>query len=390
MPIAEDIQALLDAVRQSPATFDPLKFLEDAKRFLEAASAKGAECDPAGPNFVAIQGPYWAVAETLSANGFAWASEQLLFGWWNDVGLRQLTEQKHIYRANSAYKLTQMYLHRGDRGAALRWALLTQADDLLSRHGGGGGAGKQWLRTTLGMTESELRVFAEIADTNLARSEADAEKAMPNLWFAEDLVVQLALKDIAYEHLFSQPSIVREFPISTAYLDALLSRVDSPNNSTKLKGDALEDLASYLFLLIPAWVPRRNVLDVNQGFETDIIVSNLNPESNLTADLLGRHFLVECKNWGDPVGVSDVGYFLHRMRLTHCNFGVIFAKDNISGGEKETAARSLIRRAFHEDGNTCIVLDRSDLEALAKGEITFWSMLLREIERFRFGKPKER
>lgn len=357
---------------------------------LEAATAKAAECDPVGPNFLTIQGPYFAVADLLSSNGFPWAAEQLLVAWWDDIGKRQLTEQRHIYRANSAYKLTQIYLRSGDRGAALRWALLTHADDLLQSNGVGEGAGKQWLRTTLGMTESELRVFADLAAENLGKSAADAAKALPNLWFAEDVVLQLALKDIAYEHLFSQPSMVGEFPVSTAYLSALLSRVDAPHATSKAKGDALEDLASYLFLLIPAWVPRRNVLDVNQGFETDIIVSNLNPQSNLTADLLGRHFLVECKNWGVPVGVSDVGYFLHRMRMTHCNFGVIFAKDNISGGEKETAARSLIRRAFHEDGNTCIVLDRGDLESLAKGEIKFWSMLLREIERFRFGKPKER
>ncbi|MCI0562084.1 MAG: hypothetical protein MN733_26655, partial [Nitrososphaera sp.] len=107
--------------------------------------------------------------------------------------------------------------------------------------------------------------------------------------------------------------------------------------------------------------------------------------------LLGRHFLVECKNWDESVGVRDVGYFLYRMRLTHCSFGVIFAKDNISGkkGKGEIAARSLIRRAFHEDGNTCVVLDRNDLEGLAKRETTFWSMLLSKIELFRFGKAKK-
>jgi hypothetical protein len=78
------------------------------------------------------------------------------------------------------------------------------------------------------------------------------------------------------------------------------------------------------------------------------------------------------------------------MRLTHCSFGVIFAKTDITGMTKkaETAARSLIRRSFHEDGNTCIVIGGEDLRALANKERVFLSVLLQKAEHFRFGKPK--
>jgi hypothetical protein len=207
--------------------------------------------------------------------------------------------------------------------------------------------------------------------------------------FPEDILVRFALKDIAFERFFSRPSSVEEFPLSLPYFRALLNKVSAPANNTKAKGDALEFLAAYLFLLIPGWFPSRNVLDENQSFETDIIISNLNPTGNLTAELLGRNFLVECKNWGTPIKVRDVGYFLHRMRLTHCGFGVLFAANDVTGRIKgETAARSLIRRTFHEDGNTCVVLDMSDLELLVRGEVSFWSLLLREMQRFRFGKAK--
>jgi len=89
------------------------------------------------------------------------------------------------------------------------------------------------------------------------------------------------------------------------------------------------------------------------------------------------------------VGVRDVGYFLYRMRLTHAKFGVILAKKGITGTDTdEKAAHDLIRKAFHEDGNTCVVLDRADLGTLAKGQTVFWPMLLERIERIRFGKPK--
>lgn len=389
MPIAQDIDALIEAAKASPATFDPLKFLDQAGSLLRQAYSEGGECDVASPKFHDIQGPYFAAADALSLNGFEWAAEQLLFEWWNGVGARQLKEKRHLYRPNCAYKLTQLYIRRGDRGAALRWALLTQADDLLSKHPQGGGAGKQWLRTTLGMSETELEALEAIATEHLRTIETGSDDFSRVVWFAEDISVRLALRDISFAHLFSQPSSFQEFPLSPAYFGVLLDRVDAPGTSSQNKGIALEDLASHLFLLVPGWIPRRDVLDKNQGFETDLIVSNLNPTSNLSAELLGRYFLVECKNWEEAVGVRDVGYFLHRMRLTHCSFGVILVKNKVTGElHGETAARSIIRRAFHEDGNTCIVLDWNDFESIAKGEITFWSLILREIEHFRFGEPK--
>lgn len=390
MAVVQEIQALVQNAVSNQANFDPVDFLNIVTEKLQKACGAGGECDSVGPHFLGGQGGYFIAADFLSRNGFVSAAQQLLFGWWNNVGTRQLAERTHIYRAGNAYKLTQLYLRQGDLGAALRWALLTQADDLLHEHGAGGGAGRQWLRTIFGTSEAELGELKSIADDNLKIIKSGNVGVSKTSWFAEDIVVRFALKDIAFEHFFSQPSSVREFPISLPYFRTLLDRVYAPAATTKEKGDALELAAAYLFLLIPGWFPSRNVLDENEGLETDIIISNLNPSSNLTAELLGRHFLVECKNWGNPVQVPDVGYFLHRMRLTHCNFGVIFAVRGITGKIKgETAARSLIRRAFHEDGNTCIVLDKDDLGILARGEIEFWSLLLREMQRFRFGGPRK-
>jgi len=327
----------------------------------------------------------------LFKNGFTWAAEQLLFGWWDDFGLRQLEEKRHVYRAIIAYALMMMYAEIGDRGAALRWALLTQADDILSEHGEGGGAGKQLLRSTLGMSEPELQEFNSVVRQNMetVRKTHSDDWANPE-GYAENAIVRFALRSLEFAHLFAQEVSVREFPLSLAYFSTLLRCVDATDKVAAAKGIALEDLASYLFLLIPGWVPSRNVMDEEWAFETDIVVSNLSRASNLSAELLGRHFLVECKNWNDPVGVKDVGYFLYRMRLTHAKFGVILAKNGVTGIETdERAARSLIRRAFHEDGNICVVLNRNDLATLAAGTIAFWSMLLGRIQRIRFGKPKQ-
>lgn len=389
MTVEQEIHLLIQDAVSNQAEFDPANFLNTVSGKLRAACATGGECDSAGPNFLGCQGAYFAAADFLSQYDFLSAAEQLLLGWWNDVGDLQLNEQKHVYRANSAYKLTQLYLRQSDFGGALRWALLTQADDLLNENPDGGGAGRQWLRTIFGASEAELNELNCVVDESLGIIKSGNAETPKAYRFAEDIVVRFAQRDISCERFFTQPSSVREFPISLPYLGTLLEGIYAQATTTKKKGDALELLATYLFLLIPGWFPSRNILDENKGFETDILVSNLSPASNLTAELLGRQFLVECKNWDAPVGVRDVGYFLHRMRLTHCSFGVLFATSDTTGQIKgETAARSLIRRSFHEDGSTCIVLTKEDLESLAEGEITFWSLLLREMQRFRFGKTK--
>ncbi len=385
MPLAQEIENL------AKTNAEPLKFLNDARGLLKEACSKGGECDPLGTNANEGYTAYRYASNHLFKNGFTWAAEQLIFEWWNDFGLRQLVEKKHIHRASIAYALMIMYAAIGDRGAALRWALLTQTDDVLSEHGEGGGAGKQLLRSTLGMSEAELEELNSIVRQNMdvIRKKYSDDWTNPE-GFAENAVIRFALRKLEFAHLFAQESSAQEFPLSSAYFSTLLRHVDAADRDTAAKGVALEDLASYLFLLIPGWVPSRNIIDEDWAFETDIVVSNLSQASNLSAELLGRHFLVECKNWAERVGVKDVGYFLYRMRLTHAKFGVILAKSGITGSEAdENAARSLIRRAFHEDGNICVVLNRDDLDTLATGTVTFWSMLLGRIERIRFGKPRQ-
>lgn len=323
-------------------------------------------------------------------NHFNSAATEVLIYAWNKFGKTQRSHKKRIYRAGIAMYLAKAYLNLGDQGAAFRWALLTQADDLLGEHAQQGGAGRQMLLTMLGMRNKALEGLYEIAQQHLA----DLRNQHGDDWsfasgFAESVVTHFALNRPEYSHLFALPSNIHEYPLSEAYYETILESIDNPAPNTTEKGARLEGLASYLFLLLPGLVPRRNLVDDRLSFETDIVVRNLAVTGNLAADMLGRHFLVECKNWESSVRVNDVGYFLYRMRLTHANFGVIFAKKGITGNEiEEVAAYSLIRKAFHEDGNICVVIDKEDLSVIARNEQSFWSILLERIERVRFGKPK--
>lgn len=334
---------------------------------------------------------YEIMASKFINRGYQFAAETLFLDGWNKFGRKQLDTKQRIYRAALAFRISRFYGRKFDRGAAIRWALYTQADDMLGEHKQGGGQGKHDLVAFWGMSDDALSEFNKIASQNVTTVKRDCDGDWSRVpGFAEDVVRRFALERPTFAHLFAEESSLQEFVLSQAYFSALLAHLNATHKSTKEKGDALEELASYLLSLVPGWVPRRNLYGMFQSSEIDLVVRNLSRPSNLTAELLGRHFLVECKNWEKPVGVEAVGYFLYRMHLAHAKFGVLLAKSGITGDEvEETASRSLIRKAFHEDGNICIVLTEQDFARLASERSSFWPMLLDRIEGVQFGEPRD-
>jgi hypothetical protein len=386
MSLKDDIGKVWEEERE------PLYILNKLRALLREACSKGGEYDPFGQKGSEGHEAYMYAANLLEHNGLLAASEALLLEWWNDFGLRQLEEKnRRVHRATIALKLTELYWRWDDRGTAFRWVLHTQADDMLGKHGAGGGWGKHQLRVTFGMSESALEELNHIAGECLK----EVEQIGCNDWsqpagFSEEVVRRFGKRGVTGTHVLAEATSFRGFPLSQAYFQTLLNRVHSGKavkGKETEKGKTLEDLAFYLLTLLPGCVPRCNVRDEDRASEADIVVRNLIQVANLTAELLGRYFLVECKNWEEPIGSPEVGYFLYRMRLTHARFGIIFSRGGISGGEDETFARALIRRAFHEDGNVCVVVDDKDLGKL-QGKDAFWWMLLEKIESLRFGTPK--
>lgn len=389
--IAEKIE---EAQQTLTTTFNLVDFVGEVQTMLREASAPEQEHDPVGTTGPSdIHFAYFAASDFLRKIEARAAATQLLVNCWNDFGQRQYESGIRVYRAAIAWQLARYYYDWQDVGAAVRWSLLAHADDLLGQHERGGGAARQALETTFGFGPETLEKFAEVTRRNLDEVEREENQAWSIVAaFAEDVVTRFATEHPEASHLLARPSLVTEFPLSPGYYQALLGRLDQrPDEDTPSTqvGDYLEELAAYLFLLIPGWVPRKNMQDLSDSFENDLVISNLERSGNLLAELLGRHFLVECKNWSGGVGVRDVGYFLYRMRLTHCGFGVMMSNAGITGSpDEETNARGLIRRAFHEDGSSCVVVSKEDLDGLITPERTFWYMLLEKVERFRFGRPR--
>ena len=288
-------------------------------------------------------------------------------------------------------QLAEFYLELEDEGAALRWLLLTYADDLLHGNERNKGAGVQKLRAILGMSQQQLEEFADIAEDN--KNKAEEKGWMIAEGLAEDIVLQFVVKNTDLIHLFAKKSSVTEFPMSGTYLSKLIELAKDDPGASNRQGRQLEYLATYLIWLIPSWVPLRNTQDSKKTFENDIVVRNYN--INTIHNLLGEYFLIECKNKHKTksqtgvVNSSDVGYFLYRMGLTNCKFGMIFTWEGISGQTKSMSAEKLIERGFDKDGSTCIVLKKDDYQKLAKGNLSFLGLLAKLIEEFRFGGQKK-
>ncbi len=300
-------------------------------------------------------------------------SQNLLLAGWESLAQCQRDTGNRIYRATLAHHLGMYALGDNDPARAIWWLLHTQADDAFDNVEGHG-----WRDL-----RSNFQVSSNLKDTLQQLAPEPSDWKSP-AGFAEDVVRRLVLKHPEHSYLFAHQSSSIEFPISNPYFEALLDAAKKQDTSSQEKGDSLETLATYLFMLIPGWIPHQKVS--NRTFENDLMVENLSPHSNLMADMLGRQFIVECKNWKDPVGVQAVGYFIHRMRLTHSSFGVLLSREGITGEQDSKAATDLVKQSFHEDNVLCVVLNEKDLDNLQKGNTTFRALLITKVSEIKYGK----
>jgi hypothetical protein len=315
-------------------------------------------------------------------------AENLFVDLWDDLGERQTKSRKHVHRASIAQLLTEVTYRAGRTAKAFRWSLLTQADDVLGKSEGRGVYSKHWLAGVFGVKATEKRTLDDIAGECLRIAQKDGWHSPAG--FAEEVLRQLCSTHPIGDALLARYSGPDEFPISRSYLHVLLTAAHKAKNTAD-KGTTLEDLASYLFMLPGGCVPRRNVTDGAGASEYDLVVFNWTSGCNVLPSTLGRQFLVESKNWGKRVNASAVGYFLHRMHLTHCTFGVILSKHGVTRRPGSDAfAEALITRSFHEDGASCVVIAQEDIEGLVSGKLTsITHLLVDRLNTLQFGKNKE-
>ncbi len=383
--VTEEIKKITGGYRY--VTLEIAQILRD--RVLNACKAGGVGDPLDKDKQVRDRGRAWylGVWSFLSDKGWLLPARNLLRDLWESHADLQRRLNRRVWRALLSQLLTQTSHQLGNSAEALRWSLLTQADNMLGEDPQEGGYSKHWLYGIFGLSDVERKALNTVAKECL-------DEANPNRWdspcgFAEEVLRRFAQNDQNGRAVFQRFSSTEEFYLTRSYLRVLLDHMDrTPKGRSKVKGERLETIASYLFSLLSGCVLQKNVHDLAGASEHDLVVSNMSSASSLIGDVFGRDFLIECKNWNRTVGVKDVGYFLFRMGLTHRRFGVIIAARNITGrSTSDTHARAVVRRAFHEHGSACVVVSMTDLEELARGQISgVTSLLIERLSELRFGK----
>lgn len=150
--------------------------------------------------------------------------------------------------------------------------------------------------------------------------------------------------------------------IDRARVAALFKAGDTaPTHSQR--GHALEDLITYLFELIPGiTVTARNELNAFKAEEIDVAFWNEGDPSGLR--MFDHLILVECKNWSDRAGYSELAVFHDKLQSRGRPLGVFVAAAGITGDPNNlTAAHSVLARALAQ-GREILVLTRYEMEQL--------------------------
>jgi hypothetical protein len=131
---------------------------------------------------------------------------------------------------------------------------------------------------------------------------------------------------------------------------------------TKERGDALEELFCYLLCELPGIVVRRNTRDPMRSKEIDITVANAHEARWLK--LYPTAFLVECKNWDEPVAAKVVADFILKLEESFVAAGILVAANGITGNaNSRTSAYQRIAMA-QQQGRRVVVIIMDQIKAV--------------------------
>ena len=158
----------------------------------------------------------------------------------------------------------------------------------------------------------------------------------------------------------------------------LLSCIEKGNLSKQDKGKKLEELSELLFRKSV-----ENLFDIYKNCRTstneiDLLIrwtENARLAGiNRAFPFMGDIFLCECKNYNGAVSVTYVGKFSSLMSVTNSVFGIMISWDGVTGRNKWTDAKGLIKKIALRENRYIIVLDRADLKEISEKKKSVFSL----------------
>jgi hypothetical protein len=331
-----------------------------------------------------------AASETWGKiGGFLWQNRlyhlaaDVTLAWYDRINELQ-KPNKRYHKGAPAYYSAMHLLQAGDRRGAFWFCTMAFIEDVLSGNNDQipTSAATKTLRIQFRQNQQTLGAIASRA--------IELKTKQPNIWmYPEATAVYLAR-----EGKLLQPvtALSGDVQVNRPFLNQLIANLQA-DKSTKKKGNSLEFLASYLSITLPGVAIQPNVKSFEQGgtfeHEIDLVVTQYGTLSTYLLEAMGRHFLIECKNWNRRVGVAELNHFVAKIRFHRCKCGVIFSKSGLTGERAlkrrgPQFARLTQLRWYHQDECTLIVVNERDLNQVADGSLTFAQLLLRGYESVKF------
>lgn len=265
-------------------------------------------------------------------------------------------------------------LNSGQKEIALNYFFLGVVEDILSQ----ADINKDDFKKAPGYSNlRSLGFFGNEEETIKAVRESIAKhrKSKELLWITRPELIFLEVVTDAKNKIKVQHALNWDKDLFTL----LLNQIDS--STKKLLGKCLELIAIYLFFTNQPFEVKRNVLTLHS--ENDLRVRSL-IDNDPILELLGRYFLVECKNWTDPVDSKTIKTFISNVRFARCETGILISKNGITGSKRKDNAWFVVRAEYHKDNVIIIVIDRADLELISEEKTNLLDLLKSKYEQIRF------
>jgi hypothetical protein len=372
-------ERLLSELKKDPLSLAPI--IET----LRAYTDEGSLIDPQNESLTFET--WMPIFVTLMKNGLLHQAAEVVTAWYDRLNELQAKNGKRYHKGGAAHNSGVCFIKLGDNARGVWFHACAFVEDVLS------GADSTIPETP---ATQNLRVHFNWNQDDFEAMALTARAVRADLqhlwWFPESALVQLA-RDAKLK--MPLPRGGTDTPINRPFLRQLIERLPVGNDNQKK--ESLEFLASYLAITLPGVRIKANVKAFEQGgtfeHEIDLVATQYGTVPTYPLEALGRHFLIECKNWDTCVGVRDLNHFVAKMRFHRCNCGVIFSREGLSGdGDRTTGlryARVTQLRWYQQDDCVVIVITKRHLDELASGSRSFAEVLLHGYESVRFSSSKD-
>ncbi len=312
--------------------------------------------------------PWELICLYLLNTNSVWDAHALLWAFYDHQLQFQEESGAWFNKATTLLWMAECHRLAGQPVLTQRYLMLALVDDAISSKGPikPQSTGVLYrLRLYSGMPDSTLQQYA-VRGNELYR--ANPEGGIYPEWILQEL-------DDDWVTAVPSPAEALMYQPNRRYLRRLMDKLGTE------EGRALERLGAYMISVMPGCRTKTRQRTPNTDY--DIACTVEGSEVDFRSEL-GRYFLCECKDWDRPADFTTIAKFVRVLLGAKARFGILFAREGITGEGRLRDAALEQRDACRELGIIVVVVDQRDLEAVAGGA-NFIGLLREKYRRVRLG-----